>query len=228
MAKANIRVTGLKKLKRTMKKIEANMPDIRAQTLNNMAFNTFTLTRAAGGTIDRNFDLRNRFTQGSVRFTKAAKRPGSVSIVGSVQEYMAVQEFGEDSHEVGHIPTDDARITKNVKKRVSAKQKLSRGNFGDTGPLIIGNRQAFVKIRQLQRSGGKGPMKMRIRGKHGTQEGVYRLAGRGGSTLRMIHNISKDKVKIKKRPWLRPAAIISVDKGLKFFVRNFNRRLRKG
>ena len=228
MAKATIKVTGLKKLARTMKKVEANMPEIRAQTLNNMAFNTFTLTRMDGGTIDRNFDLRNKFTQGSVRFAKAAKRPGSVSIVGSVQEYLAVQEFGEDKHDVGHIPTDDARMQKNRGKRVSGKQKLSNKNFNEAGPLVIGNRAAFIKIRQRQRANSKRPMRLRINGKHGTQEGLYRLVGRGGTTLRMIHNVSKEKVKIKKKPWLRPAAIISAEKGLKFFVRNFNRKLRKG
>ena len=95
MAKVNIKVTGFAKLKTAMKRVEVTMPEIRKQTLNQMAFRCFTLIRMDGGTLDRAFDLRNKFTQRSVIFTKASTRPGSVSMVGSVQEYLAVQEEGE-------------------------------------------------------------------------------------------------------------------------------------
>lgn len=232
---AGIEVKGLKKLKDAMKRVEVNMPKIRAQTLNNMAGHTWALTRLEGGTLDRTFKLRNKFTQGAVRFTKASARPGSVAITGAVNygrsddgigpgDYLAIQEGGERRHRVGHVPTDAARITKNKGKRVASRQKLSNKNFGEAGALIVGNRQAFIAIKQRLRTGNRQPLRMRLKGKHGTQEGLYRMKGQD---LVMMQNVSKKTVSIDKKPWLRPAAIIATERGFRFFVRNFNRHLRR-
>lgn len=237
-----IKVTGLDKLKRTMKRVEANMPEIKAQTLNNMAWETRALTGGSGGTIARNFHIRNKFTQAAVIVSQASRRPGSVAIVGAVNigrsndgvgpgDYLAVQEFGDSSHVVGHIPTDDARIAKSPSKRTSARKHLSKANFSDekTGGLVTGNRQAMWLIKKRLRTPGgkKRPLRLKIRGKHGVQEGLYKLDGPRSKPLRMIQNVSKKKVKIKKKPWLLPAALVSSKRGQRFFIRNFNRHLRK-
>ena len=225
---ANIKIIGMDKLIRTMKKAEANLPIVRMQTLNNMADHAWGLTQGPSGTIDRSFDLRNGYTQGSVFRKKANRSPKSVSMVGSVQDYMRVQELGQSNYDVGHVATDDARISKNHGKRVTRRRKLSKQNFGDAGPTVRGNRAAYIRIKQAQRKGEKGPFRMIITGKHGTQEGLYLLAGRGGKDLRMIHNVSKEKVDIKQKPWLMPAALGGQERGLKFFIRNFQRFLKNG
>lgn len=200
------------------------MPKIRADTLNNMAFFGFTHARTV--TVPSAMDfLRNNFTTGSVRFRKASRRPGSVAMVGSVQEYMAVQELGRAAWEVGHVPTKDARISKNVGKRVSRAQRLKTSNWG-AGTIVRGNRAAFIRIKQAQRSGDKGPFRMEIDGKHGKQEGLFRLKGTGPNALRMFHNVSITKVKITKRPWLAPIIPPTLAKGRLFAERNFNRFLK--
>lgn len=230
-----IKVTGLNNLTKVLKRAEAQSPLLRARTLNNMAFHSFTeATRRPGGTLDRSFNLRNTHAQKAVRFTKATTRLGSVAIVGAVNygqgailpgDYLAAQEFGQNKLNVGHIPTMDARITKNQAKRVSRTQHLSRRNFGSdkTGPVVRGNRAAFIAVKQWKRKGGKGTRKMIISGKKGTQMGLYRLKK---GKLRMIQNVSKDKVDIKQKRWLRPAAIMGLERGKRFAARNLNRMLK--
>lgn len=223
-----IKVSGLSQMKRSMKRIEQKNSTIRMRTLNNMAFTAWSLTQGPGGTIDRAFELRNKFTERSVRFKKANTNLGSFSMTYSVQEYMAVQEFGQNVYNVGHIPTTDARVSKDQKKVISRPKKLSRGNFGRAGSKVRGNRAAYIKVKQAQRAGDKGPFRMEIRGKHGTQEGLYILdRSNSDNPLRMIHNVSKDKVKIKRKPWLRPPALVAAKMGLSFFVQNYQRELKK-
>lgn len=220
---ANVRLTGFKKLKKAMKRAEASMPSVRAATLNNMAFNAMALARSK--TIKDVMTTRNKFTAGSVRFIKARKVAGSVSVVGSVQGYMAEQEFGKASKEVSHVPTDDARIQKSRARVPSTRQRMRRKNWGRPG-VILGNRQAMIAIKAAQSEGEKGPFFMQIRGKRGIQRGLYRLRGTGGNSLRMFHNVSINRVNLKARPWLRPAALAQVRVGMRFFIDNFKRQLR--
>ena len=80
----SIRTTGFTKLRVALKKLEVAMPELRAKTLNKMAYDTWVGTRF--GTLKNNgvFKIRNKFIPGAVRFSKATKSPSSVSVVGAV------------------------------------------------------------------------------------------------------------------------------------------------
>ena len=225
MAKS-ISVTGLGNLKRAMKDIERSMPNLRAETLNNMAFHSFTLAREV--TIPDAFEhLRNNWTINSVRFVKAKGQPGSFSATGSIQPYMATQEFGDRANPVGHVPTNDARVTQAKPRVVAGKNRTSkRGNFPRRG-LIKGNRNVFIAIKKAQREGDRGPFEFEINGAKGVQRGLYRFKGRGFDQIRMIHNTSIKKVSLKKRPWLAPTLPPTMKMAPKFFLKNFERRLKK-
>lgn len=220
-----IRVTGLKHTLAQLKRAERNLPIVRAQTLNDMAFAGMFQIR--GVILPKNYILRNHWTRGSIQVRKAGRQLGSIAKLGSTNPYMITQELGDSSYEVGHIATDEARTARSHEKRVAPKRRLSRRNFGGSGTMTKGNREAFIRVKQALRTRDKGTFRMEISGKHGTQEGLYKLKFSDNSDpLKMIHNVSKEKVRIKPKPWLAPVTPYLLGRGRKFFEKNFNRWLR--
>lgn len=192
-----IKVQGFVELKKAFKQLEKNHPALRTEVVNHMAFST---RKRAIANAQKTFTLRNRYTIGSIRVVMA-RRSNPAATVGSIQEYMAQQEFGDSVKSKG-IHTKDARITKDEKKLVSTNKRRSKllkeaVSIKSTG---LTAHQRIARIREAQKDGL--PMKMVVNGRLG----LYKFKGPSRkSKFRLLVDLSQNNVKIKSTPWFTPA-----------------------
>jgi hypothetical protein len=220
---SKIKLKGLNNLNKTYRNIEKNVPTLKRNTLNDMARYSQKLAKL---NFANKFEQRNTFSIRSIWIRKATKSPNSFSAVGSVQQYMADQEFGDANHKISSIPSNEARIQRNPKRVVSRPRRLR--NLGTAKFKARGKRNVFIAIKQAQRAGEKGPFKFEMKDKKGNRAGLYILrGGRRNTRLRLIHDISKPTVNLRSRPWLTPAIPPTIKQGEIFFKRNLNHFIKK-
>mgnify|MGYP007011962991 CR=1 FL=1 len=176
--------------------------------INSAAFDT----RKRGiSNLEADMTLRNRWTVGSVRVNKArGLSPRNMfSEVGSFEKYLYTQEFGGTKKKSGKvgvaIPTGYSAGQQGQKprtrlprgknklrainlrhKRIKAKNRKQRNLLAVKQALETGNRFIFLNL--------------------GKVEGLFRvLGGKKNPRIRMVHDRSRQSVRIPASPWLTPA-----------------------
>lgn len=125
---------------------------------------------------------------------------------GDLAFKVAKQEVGGTIDKKSMIPLNTVRISKNNKKKITGKKKLSKLN------LNRGNTGGYFKLKA----------------KNGKQY-VAEPIGRGKRRrLRLLYTYKKGRsVRIKKRPFLMPSAVKASFKTTEFFRKNARRTIGK-
>lgn len=206
----NMKITNrdVRRLERTLSSIAKHGAKYAMNaTLNNAAFDT---RKTALAVIDRKFTLRNGWTKRSVRVNKSNTRTLKAS-VGSTEDYLRKQELGGTERPSGGlgvaIPTtyasgegENSRTRKRLpRKRNNVRHvKLSNASAGRGKSRKARN---AIKVRQAARGRNKVIAMKTRRG-----PGIFRVVGgKRRPKVKMILDLSKKSIKLKKKPWLQPA-----------------------
>ena len=183
-------------------------------TLNDIAMLADTAQRKA---LDREFILRNRYTLGSLRVTKA-RLSNLQSEAGSIQGYLAKQDSGGTKVGKGgsgaNVPTNFAsnlpeggerdkpvvfgKRLNNLKS--FARQLAPPANTSKSSP----RKQASAMARRILKATGKKYIYSDQLGK----TGIYAL-GKGEDWLKLVHDMSKKVITVRKTSW-HPEAIATL------------------
>lgn len=192
------------------------LPFATKNTLNQAAF---TAQRTAREDVAKTMTLRNRFTERSIQVeqTRTLNIRQQAAIVGSIADYMEVQEFGGTKSKTGKegvaIPTAySAGQGEGAQPRTRLPRKpnklsnirLQRSNKGR------GSRRQrnLVAIKQAASSGSKYVFL-----DLGRRQGIFKVTGgKRRPKIRMVHDLSRDSVTIPRNPWLGPAVAATVPK----------------
>lgn len=163
---------------------------------------------------------RNKFTVQSIRFeqTKTLNVDRQESLMGSTEDYMSDQEFGgvKRSQKGDHVSlstnySSGEPLSARRRRRLPRKaNKLPNIKLGLGGRVKSKSRlqSNFVKIR----------MASRLRNKFvflnlGRRKGIFKVIGKGKKAkVRMLHDMTRRSVVIKKNPWLAPATQKAVER----------------
>lgn len=209
---------------KSIKRLEAELktfahkalPFATKSTLNMAAFDA---QKEARSIISDKMVERNKFTRQSIRVdqAKTLNMRRQESIVGSITDYMADQEFGGTKASRGKrgvaIPTSYSAGQKGQRPRTRLPRKpnklanirLKKGKrtpknrkqrmvFAVQDAVTTGNRTIFLDL--------------------GRRQGIFRVVGgrkkfkRGwpkGARLEMLHDLTSKTVRIPRNPWLAPA-----------------------
>lgn len=195
------------------------LPYATRHTLNQLAWRGRQYAQA---NIDREFIERNKWTRGSVRVqqTKSLNMERQASAVGSTEDYMARQEFGEvisAEGQHGHpIPTGAAAGQKGKVPRTRVPQRKNRMRNIRLGGKKVRPKTEPQRLLLLVREAIESGRRVFFwPGRDVPREGIYRVKGgslrrhRGwprGAKLELMYDLSHDVVTIRATPWLRPAA----------------------
>ena len=183
------------------------VPIANQQALNDGAFAAMKIAR--NEQLPRTMILRNKFTAGSIKVDKATglKMTQQRAIVGSVQEYLADQEFGavkkpNSGADAVVLPTRDAsregagaqprrKLPRGKNRFAMAVANKPRGRFRNKkhrniASVIVASKRTGWAILDTKRG-----------------RGLYRITGRKKLKVRLFYDLSKKRVKIDKNPWLK-------------------------
>lgn len=177
------------------------LPFATKATVNRAAFETRTLSQQ---TIRQDMTNRNKFTERSVRVeqTRTLDIKNQEAIVGSIADYMAVQEFGGDKSDPS-IATGYSAGQEGARPRTRLPRKPNKmANIQLKGRRTKSkgrtrSQQNFVAVKQARKQGQKY---VYMKGR--TFEGLFRVLG---GKVKMVHDLSRKTVAIPKSPWLLPA-----------------------
>jgi len=225
-----------KYIKNKLIKRKSQVAGIYRGVLNNLAFDS---TMQSKKNVKKNYINRNKFVERSIQFDKA--RGSNVNTMFSRTGSRIVNNFtGLKDQEFGatraspDISTVQARIGGNLSKAVSTGNRYTKM----TGVVEIDTQGSrFIGIlRKLEKQRykgaiyikspykGKGPKTVR-KGfyKFGTK--TFRQNGVNHKHLKMIKDLSKSSIRIRPRPWHKPAIKkIATEKNIKkFYKKNFER-----
>jgi len=188
---------------------ESALPYASRHTVNSAAFSA---QREYRSNAREDMITRNKFTEQSIRVqqTRTLDVKRQVAVVGSTAPYMEDQEFG-------------ATISKRGKVGVAIPTTVASGE----GEGVQPRRRLVPRARRLgsialQRNGVKAKsrkqtnyLKIRMAAQTGRKfifldlqrhPGIYRVTGgKRNPQIRLIHDLSRRSVTIRKRPMLRPA-----------------------
>lgn len=182
---------------------ERGLAFARRNTLNDLAFETM---REGKQEIRDEFINRNRWTQGSVRIDRARSTRDSAA-VGSVEQYMADQEFGATKTKGTNVPTPTAsgeapraRVRRKVvqkRARMANIRLATRARHRDKNQKqanIVSVQEAIIEGRKY------------VYQERGRVKGIYRITGgKRHPKTRMVQNLSFKVIRIPRQPWLGPA-----------------------
>lgn len=187
---------------------ERSFPFATKNTVNKSAF---TAMKIARNDLKKRMTLRNRFSMQSIQVeqtrTLIVKR--QAAIVGSTADYMEDQEFG-------------TIISKKGKEGVSIATGYSAGQEGQQPRTRLSRRANQLTSIQLQRRRKKGVSRKQRNlvaikaaaesgNKYvfldlGRSKGIFKvIGGKRRPKIKMVHNMTKQSVVIKRNPWLLPA-----------------------
>lgn len=180
-------------------------------TKNTINVAAFSARSYAQENIRESMVTRNKFTERSVRVDRAFTLNVSrqISTVGSIADYMELQELGGTKTKPA-IPTSYAagqtegtsprtRLPRRANKlsNIKLRRKRKRG--------LTRRRQNAIRVRAAAQSGHKYVFLDLARGK-----GIFKvIGGKRRPRVKMIYDLSRKSVRIPKRPWLRPAMLKS-------------------
>lgn len=160
--------------------------------------------------------IRNRWTLGSVRSTRATARriDDQFAMAGSVQPYMAKQERGGELDATGdhgrRLTTGEGsregRITTPRKKLARGRQRMARIQFASK-VRTAGMSKQQATVVQVHAARRKGEKFVWLELPGGDRMGVFRVQGsKRKPKIVMIHRVMRERMAVKARPWLEPAA----------------------
>lgn len=200
-----------RRLEKTLKSMSKHgVKFATAAAMNNAAFGA---RKQALVNIDREFITRNTWTKRSVQVRKGNTRNLTAS-VGSTQGYMRKQEFGGSERAGGRkgvaIPTsyssgegENAKPRRKLPRRPNKIKNITLKN--STGRARGRKQRNLVKVRQAAASKDKVIYMETQR-----RKGLYRVTGgKRKPKVKLIHDMSRKKIKINKRPWLGPATRVA-------------------
>lgn len=205
MINANLR--NGKKLERALRLLAKDaVPVAIKDTLNRAAF---TAQRRARENVRDEFINRNAWSRQSVQVDKATESKQR-SVVGSVAPYMATQEFGgikvrQGSEGVPIATAYSAGQGQGTRPRTKLPRKPNKlGNIrlSKRGRAAKTRKQAnVIAVKQAAASNQKFVFL-----DLGRRKGIFRVTGgKRNPQVRMVHDLSRPSVTIRKRPWLKPA-----------------------
>ena len=192
------------------------IPFANRNTINEMAFATMRLAKK---NVRNDMTLRNKWTERTIIVDRARSlNPNTMQAeVGSTQGYMADQEFGAVHTKKGRegiiIPTAFSAGQKGAQPRTKLPRrgnKFKNINLrGGHQAKLRGKQELIIKVRTAIKTGQR-----HIFHDFGRKKGIFKVVGgrRGGNRgwpkgarLEMVHDMSKQSVRIPANPWLRPA-----------------------
>jgi hypothetical protein len=225
----------LQKYGQKMIKRQSQVSGIIRSTINDQAF--AVRTAAIKTTIPKNFNTRNSWISTSIMVDKAA---GSklMAETGAKKRWaknsafdfegMKEQEKGSTlvNPQISSLFARGGAFSKNV------KSGYRRSNLGRLRRV-----NSITQIRNADLAGNKAPMEIRgIQGiSSSIKDGIYIFdtkktgtRGRKIRRLKMVSDLSKKRVRLKKRAWLSQAVKIAVNQNNTFqsFKKNYNKYIK--
>ena len=201
--------TQIRKYERDLKTFaERAYPFATRQTINSAAFKA---QGKAKDNVRNDMVLRNRYTEQSIRVNKAGTLnvARQIATVGSIADYLEMQEFGGTKHSSGSgnvaIATSYSagqegqrprtRLPRRPNKMASI-QLQKRRKVGSSK-----RQQNFIAVREAAKSGQKF-----IYLDLGRRRGVFKVTGgQRKPKIKMVQDLTRSSVVIPKNPWLAPA-----------------------
>lgn len=177
------------------------IPFAVASTMTGAAFAT---QRAGRDIVAEKMIQRNSYTRKSIQVDKA--RPGRPAVVGSVADYMAVQEFGGTKADPVIATSYSAGLAEGTKPRTRLPRKPNKMasiqlKRGGSASAMTRRRRAMVKVKEAAENRDKF-----VYLDLGKRKGIFKvLGGKRKPRIRMVHDLSRSSVTIPKTPWLQPA-----------------------
>lgn len=176
------------------------MPFAGRDSLNSQAFAARSLWQKQ---ISREFILRNRFTERSIRVDKSTGLSMATmkAVVGSTAPYMATQETG--GVDQGAVPAEAASGESSLPRRrlVRRPNKLSVISLTRRGRKGSRRQRNAVSIAMARKSGSKFVFLETERTK-----GIFRLTGgKRSPRVRIVWNTAKKTHRIAAQPTMQPA-----------------------
>lgn len=183
-------------------------PFATKQTMNRAAFETRTTAQRI---IETKMVTRNAWTKRSVQveMAKGLDVRRQEAIVGSLQEYMATQEFGgtvRGNAEHKPIATSySAGQAENAtpRKRLPRKpNKMRNITLKRRGGASMSRRQRNLVAVKAAAEGGDKYVYLDL----GKRAGIFRvLGGKRRPRVKMVWDLSRSAVTVPRNPWLTPA-----------------------
>ena len=211
-----IKIKGLDKLQNVLGALDKrSVNHVQKDALNDMVFDT---RRKWVRQIKHEFILKNSWTEKSIRINKATTS-NLKAVVGSTLDYMATQETGgfkesKGSSKSAPIATAYAAGQKGKRtklpKRGNALRQLKNVWKGSGSNNHVRNQVAMRKA--VQSPSRKPYLYMEI----GNTKGIFQIPSRKrinaqgvavAGRLKMVHNLSKDRYRIKPSPTLAPTLV---------------------
>jgi len=199
----------IKKLEKDLGKFRFALPVANQRTLNR-AVDAVQVN--AKRRVAKQMIIRNKWTLGSIQ-TDKPKGFSTPRIVGSLQEYMADQEFGTIARSQGkqgrRMTTsyasgegEGARPRKRVARGANKIKKIRIKNSRYKAKNK--KQRALVAIKQAAKSGRKY-VYLDMPWTKG-KKGIYKvIGGKRRPRIKMVHSLKKKSVVIKRSPWLKPS-----------------------
>jgi len=185
------------------------LPFATKSTVNTLAFNTMKESKEL---IKNKMVLKNKFTERSIRVnpTKTLKVDKQEAIIGSIADYMEVQEFGgiktKDGSKGVAIATGYSAGQENQKRtRLPRKHnKIENIQLRRKSSKAKSRKQRnFIAIQDAAKSNRKY-----VYLDLGKTKGIFKVVGgKRKPRIKMVYSLSKQVVRIPKSPWLLPSTM---------------------
>lgn len=202
-----------KQFRRDLKRMaKTALPFAEANTMTQLGREAEFIAR---NDLDQRFTIRNKWTAGSIRSTRATPRRLE-SRVGSFREYMADQEEGSTRSRNTGIGTKfasgESPDGRSGPRKRAIRARMRKNKLKSVRPRqfngVTNKQTAFVQAKLALEAGDKfSYIKTSNR-----DVGIYRVQWRGRSKtgqrkikMRMVYDLSNRQIRTKKNPWLRPA-----------------------
>lgn len=185
------------------------LPFATRATLNTLAFTTQKFGREE---VRNKMVTRNQFTERSIQVDKATglNMQSQEAVVGSTEEYMETQEFGGTKRKSGEkgvaiATTYSAGQGMSVQPRTRLPKrpnKLATIRLRHTSLRASSRRQRnLIAVKEAAKSGSKYVYLDLSR-----RQGIFKVVGgKRRPQVRMVHDMTRNSVRIPKNPWLSPA-----------------------
>lgn len=187
------------------------IPYASQNTINQGAFDT---QKNAKELVRDEMIQRNKFTLQSIRVDKAAS-VNDVAIVGSTANYMATQEFG-DTKKAKPIATGYSAGQEGQSQRTKLPRKANTMQAIKLKHSSIKAKSRIQRNFMAIHSGAKFVFL-----DLGKRKGIFRVVGtKTKSAIKMVHDMTRKSVVIKKNPWLYPSVQKTKPKMEEFYVKS--------
>ena len=181
-------------------------------TKNTINQSAFMAMRESKENVRSNMITRNKFTERSIQVeqTRTLNVNRQAATVGSIADYMEVQEFGGTKTKRGKVGVpiattvasgegEGAQPRRRLPRRPNMIQSIRLGH--NRAKARTKGQKNFIAIQQAATTGRKFVFL-------DLQEhpGIYRITGgKKNPRIKLIHDMSKQSVSIPRNPWLAPA-----------------------